>query len=272
LSLDFTQEKDGRISYHGAAKMVDELISDSSKQYSFSDPLKEFCVNTLGVDRKQCYGTDEEKNSQTKLMWDNLPLSVRFHNSENAKFVKYEDGIGELEADTESLYYAFNEQTPFRSIGDIDSYDNLPRHTSFEKALQQAAYHEFRPSRLRTGPMTGREVMQVFGTDIMRQMFDQDVWVRATINKIKNEAPPVALIADCRFRSEFAALNNQGAVVIRLERNVYDDDHPSETDFDGFPFTEYDNTLVIPDGLTLDEQNQIALNFLEQYLKDTTHV
>ncbi len=37
----------------------------SVKLYSFADPLKQFCINTLGLTFEQCYGTDTEKNELT---------------------------------------------------------------------------------------------------------------------------------------------------------------------------------------------------------------
>ncbi len=35
------------------------------KLYSFADPLKQFCIDTLGLTFSQCYGSDAEKNELT---------------------------------------------------------------------------------------------------------------------------------------------------------------------------------------------------------------
>jgi len=35
--------------------------------YAFADPLKEFCINVLGLTEEQCYGEDEDKNSLTNI-------------------------------------------------------------------------------------------------------------------------------------------------------------------------------------------------------------
>lgn len=44
------------------------------RTYSFADPLKKnICMDLLGLSEKQCYGTDEDKNSLTKLLWENMP-------------------------------------------------------------------------------------------------------------------------------------------------------------------------------------------------------
>jgi hypothetical protein len=44
------------------------------KTYSFADPLKrDICINILGLTENQCYGTDNEKNTLTKISWKDLP-------------------------------------------------------------------------------------------------------------------------------------------------------------------------------------------------------
>lgn len=49
----------------------------SAKVYSFADPLKSICTDVLGLDLAQCYGTDDDKNSKTHIMWDDLPYEFR---------------------------------------------------------------------------------------------------------------------------------------------------------------------------------------------------
>jgi hypothetical protein len=49
----------------------------SVKMYSFADPLKRLCIDTLGLDPIQCYGTDDDKNSSTHLSWENIFSEVR---------------------------------------------------------------------------------------------------------------------------------------------------------------------------------------------------
>lgn len=44
------------------------------KTYSFADPLKKnICVDLLGLTPQQCWGNDEDKNSLTLLLWENMP-------------------------------------------------------------------------------------------------------------------------------------------------------------------------------------------------------
>jgi hypothetical protein len=44
------------------------------KRYSFADPIKEFCMDVLGLTQEQCYGEDADKNSPTPYLWDNMLL------------------------------------------------------------------------------------------------------------------------------------------------------------------------------------------------------
>ncbi len=91
--------------------------------------------------------------------------------------------------------------------------------------------------------MTAREVLQYFGTDIIRKMYG-DAWVYATLNKIKRESPQLALISDARFPNEITKTMEVGGLTIRLLRNVAGkDEHPSETALDDFPLDQYSFSL-----------------------------
>lgn len=57
-----------------ALDFVEKFIYPHVKIYSFADLLKKaVCVTILGLDPKFFYGTDEEKNSFTDLMWEDMP-------------------------------------------------------------------------------------------------------------------------------------------------------------------------------------------------------
>lgn len=43
------------------------------RSFSFADPLKIIAMQLFGLTEKQCYGTDEDKNTHTNIMWTNLP-------------------------------------------------------------------------------------------------------------------------------------------------------------------------------------------------------
>lgn len=112
--------------------------------------------------------------------------------------------------------------------------------------------------------LTAREVMQFVGTDLFRKM-KNDVWASATINKIYQDKPSVAIIADCRFPNEVSAVKDAGGFVIKLNRNPYNSNHSSETALDANNYSESNFDLIINnDNLTIEEQNEIVLNFLKK--------
>lgn len=91
----------------------------------------------------------------------------------------------------------------------------------------------------RRGQMTARELLQYFGTNIIRKMLD-NAWVNATINKIKREKPSLAIISDARFPNEINGVMEADGSTIRLLRNVAGkDEHPSEIALDDFPQSGY---------------------------------
>ncbi len=78
------------------------------------------------------------------------------------------------------------------------------------------------------GPMTVREFLQFFGTDVCRRMHPS-IWVDRCINDIKNEQPMLAVIDDCRFPNEIEAIQEIGGKVIGLNRSTEGVDlHSSE--------------------------------------------
>ena len=119
--------------------------------------MKEFAVDVLGLEHNQVYGTNEEKNSPTHLLWENMPTG----NNE--------------------------------------------------------------------GPMTGREVLQYFGSDICRKMYE-NIWFDACIRRIRKDNPDLALISDVRFPNEIKGVQKEGGIVFGLPRDIVNgkDTHSSE--------------------------------------------
>ncbi len=169
------------------------------KFYSFADPLKQFCIDTLGLTFEQCYGTDDQKNELTHC----------------------EKIIAE--------------------VNGIDDKGKIFKETIKEKA-------------------TAREVMQIFGTDMVRSLWT-NAWAFATYKRIKNDGVKLAIITDARFPNEVTMGKENGAKVIKLLRSPFDDNHPSETALDDFPDETFDAVLD-NSAMSIDEQNQA----LEQIL------
>jgi hypothetical protein len=101
------------------------------------------------------------------------------------------------------------------------------------------------------------------GTDMFRTM-QRNVWSSATIRKINNENPSMAIIADCRFPNEVEAIKDAGGLVIKLNRNPYNSSHSSEIALDADRYDQRLFDLVIDNqNMTIVEQNQYLEKFLQ---------
>lgn len=112
----------------------------------------------------------------------------------------------------------------------------------------------------KSGPMTAREFMQFLGTDVMRRMYEP-VWVNNCLKRIHNDAPPIAVIGDCRFINEVLAVKNAGGKVVRLTRNTTNGDHKSETDVNNYK--DFDVVIENSD-ISIEESCNLLLDFLEK--------
>lgn len=178
-----------------------------AQEFSFADSLKRVCIDVLGLEEWQAYGTDTEKNSLVPhLLWENFPVTV------------------------------------LKSGHIVDPVDSCMDSCIAKGLLGDAVEEGYEP---RTGPMTAREVLQYWGTEIFRKQYNQ-VWADACIRKIRKSQCKLAVITDCRFPNELEAVQNAGGKVIRLTRNVFPNDkHPSETALDAevFDHSRFDAVL-----------------------------
>lgn len=80
-----------------------------------------------------------------------------------------------------------------------------------------------------------RRLVQVFGTEVGRNILGEDIWVQALINKIKSEMPDKVVITDVRFENEFSAVKNYGGEMWRVQRPgvTAPNNHSSEHSLEG---------------------------------------
>lgn len=110
--------------------------------------------------------------------------------------------------------------------------------------------------------LTARELMQFIGTDILRKMQSQ-VWVNATINKIKKDNVDIAIVADCRFPNEVSKIIENNGIVIRLTRDLFHSDHVSEVALDLDKYDWINFSRIIPNhNLSIPEQNKLIYDYL----------
>lgn len=66
------------------------------------------------------------------------------------------------------------------------------------------------------GRFTPRAAMQVIGTDVMRQYFDNDLWIKSLEARIQDKEKVV--ITDCRFPNECSLVQSFSGLLLRVKR------------------------------------------------------
>lgn len=165
----------------------------------FAAPLKKFCMEVLGLSYNHCYGDTHEKNAETNILWDNVPIP----NEVKEKYRRENNSTGKY--------------------------------------------------------LTGREVMEIFGSYICRQMFSE-CWAKAAeIEYAKNMSVSNLqyFITDCRFPNEIEVFKKYDPLIIRLSRNTENRQAVSETSLDNFDWSSYNTIHIDNQNMTLDERNKV---------------
>jgi hypothetical protein len=80
--------------------------------------------------------------------------------------------------------------------------------------------------RLNMPNLTPRLVLQLWGTEVCRKSFHDDIWIASVENKLRNSKDNI-VISDCRFPNEIKSIKKAGGTVIRVVRGPepewYDD-------------------------------------------------
>lgn len=108
--------------------------------------------------------------------------------------------------------------------------------------------------------LTPRDVFQRFGTEVVREQFGADIWVKTLRRRAMEDMYTSVVVTDVRFRNEFQALREMGAWLIRVDRDVPYvegiDDHQSEIDLDGWHGWDM---ILINDGTPADLEEDIKV-------------
>ena len=104
--------------------------------------------------------------------------------------------------------------------------DTLSAIYGWDRALLEGDTEESRAFRetkdLYWSERLGRDIiprkeLQVFGTEVVRQHYHENIWVESLLARIKNEKNVV--ITDVRFVNEMEALYKAGVTLVRVSRN-----------------------------------------------------
>jgi len=196
------------------------------------------CENVLGLDVEQIFGFTSKMNSPTSYSWEKMPYYIRSKEYDKRLY------------DSKSFVFDILKET-YHKKGKFynKKIDNLE--------LNKNRY------------LTSREIMQIVGTDIFRNFFDDNIWVNATLNNIKKDSYPISLISDVRFPSEVNSILKNNGYIIRLTRdpNIGKDMHSSEKSLDDFNWDNNKNIYLLDNKeLTLRLQNIELCKIIEKIL------
>jgi hypothetical protein len=71
--------------------------------------------------------------------------------------------------------------------------------------------------RLGMPNLTPRLMLQLWGTEVCRRGFHDDIWIASLENKLRNSQDDI-VISDCRFPNEIKSIKNAGGIVVRVRR------------------------------------------------------
>lgn len=105
-----------------------------------------------------------------------------------------------------------------RAIAEIFSWDfeMLLGHTKESREWRERV-DTWWAKRLGIPHLTPRWVLQMWGTDLARKNFHNDIWIASVERKLFEMGENV-VISDCRFPNEITTIKNAGGKLIRVER------------------------------------------------------
>jgi len=97
-----------------------------------------------------------------------------------------------------------------------------------------------------------RRLLQVYGTDVMRRQFGENVWVDLAYSG--KDPADHWVVTDCRFKNEADGIRDHGGFVVRINRPGVEPPnlHPSEVDL-----LDYDFDYTIDNDGTLDDLTDV---------------
>jgi len=71
--------------------------------------------------------------------------------------------------------------------------------------------------RLKMPELTPRLVLQLWGTEVCRRSFHDDIWIASLESRLRNSQDSI-VISDCRFPNEIKAIKQAGGQVVWVQR------------------------------------------------------
>ena len=127
-------------------------------------------------------------------------------------------------ADYLTNFHGFRRESFANTLKDAVSYIFGWDRTMLEGRTKQA--REWREQvdpwwsqRLNMPNLTPRLMLQLWGTEVCRRGFHDDIWIASLENKLRTSTDNV-VISDCRFPNEIKSIREAGGIVVRVVRGV----------------------------------------------------
>jgi hypothetical protein len=72
-------------------------------------------------------------------------------------------------------------------------------------------------NRLGMPDLTPRLMLQLWGTEVCRRAFHDDIWIASLENKLRNSTDDI-VISDCRFPNEIKSIKDAGGIIVWVKR------------------------------------------------------
>jgi len=72
-------------------------------------------------------------------------------------------------------------------------------------------------TRLGMPDLTPRLMLQLWGTEVCRRAFHDDIWIASLENKLRNSTDDI-VISDCRFPNEIKSIKDAGGIIVWVKR------------------------------------------------------
>lgn len=124
------------------------------------------------------------------------------------------------------VHYHFKKLTFAQALKDVCQY-------LFLLSDQQLHDHAWKEKKIDQWGLTPREIMQKVGTDLFRNHFDKDFWLKQfqiRFDQMQKDGPQRIVCSDCRYQNEVDLIKKLGGVIIRIDRDLINDDDEHESE------------------------------------------
>lgn len=138
--------------------------------------------------------------------------------------------------------------------------------------------------------LSGREALQVIGTDIMRRgncyfkkeywdktkkfleqkntKIGNKIWIDLCVKDIQNQDADIVIVPDVRFFNEIEAIKKENGILVRMYRNidvVNTIQHPSELEMEEMSDMLFDFVVDDDGNRTMNDLKQRVMNFIYKF-------